>query len=210
MLECFAADKRQRRWNLELLPAVFEVSQSEIIYSRQETTSAIAVHRPETSKFHSTNDEPVMVDAHALSGAVEDGLGTHYSDYVVALTMNEWPQMAKSFINRDRHGWPKTTTEENPLTRQRLEIEVNTKSKPRGQHMTRRPMKLFSPKYPTKIGTWNVRTLYQSGKSLQTAKEMDRYSIEILGLSEVRWNTSGMTTLNTGQRISSTLLTSFH
>ncbi|CAG2187778.1 unnamed protein product [Mytilus edulis] len=60
--------------------------------------------------------------------------------------------------------------------------------------MTRRPMKLFSPKYPTKIGTWNVRTLYQSGKSLQTAKEMDRYSIEILGLSEVRWNTSGMTT----------------
>ncbi|CAG2214333.1 unnamed protein product [Mytilus edulis] len=47
-----------------------------------------------------------MVDAHALSGAVEDGLGTHYSDYVVALTMNEWPQMAKSFINRDRHGWP--------------------------------------------------------------------------------------------------------
>ncbi|XP_063411298.1 craniofacial development protein 2-like [Mytilus trossulus] len=45
-------------------------------------------------------------------------------------------------------------------------------------------MKLFSPKYPTKIGTWNVRTLYQSGKSLQTAKEMDRYSIEILGLRE--------------------------
>ncbi|CAG2189489.1 unnamed protein product [Mytilus edulis] len=67
--------------------------------------------------------------------------------------------------------------------------------------MTRRPMKLFSPKYPTKIGTWNVRTLYQSGKSLQTAKEMDRYSIEILGLSEVRWNTSGMTTLNTGHTI---------
>ncbi|XP_063426963.1 craniofacial development protein 2-like [Mytilus trossulus] len=62
-------------------------------------------------------------------------------------------------------------------------------------------MKLLSPKYPTKIGTWNVRTLYQSGKSLQTAKEMDRYSIEILGLSEVRWNTSGMTTLNTGHTI---------
>lgn len=58
------------------------------------------------SRFHSTNDEPVMVDAHVLNGAIEHGLGTHYSDYVVALTMNERPQMAKSFINRDRHGWP--------------------------------------------------------------------------------------------------------
>jgi exonuclease III len=30
---------------------------------------------------------------------------------------------------------------------------------------------------------------------------MDRYNIEILGLSEVRWNTSGMTTISTGHTI---------
>ena len=64
--------------------------------------------------------------------------------------------------------------------------------------MTRRPKKMFSAKHPIKIGTWNVRTLYQSGKSHQVAIEMDRYQFEILGLSEVRWNTSVMTTLTTG------------
>ncbi|XP_052067852.1 uncharacterized protein LOC127707406 [Mytilus californianus] len=56
--------------------------------------------------FISTNVDPVIGESPALCGAIEDELGTHYSDYVVALTMNEWPQMAKSFINRDRHGWP--------------------------------------------------------------------------------------------------------
>ncbi|VDI32762.1 Hypothetical predicted protein [Mytilus galloprovincialis] len=59
-------------------------------------------------------------------------------------------------------------------------------------------MELFSNKLTTRIGTWNVRTLYQSGKCAQVANEMDRYKIEILGLSEIRWNTSGMTHLNTG------------
>ena len=67
--------------------------------------------------------------------------------------------------------------------------------------MTRKPNELFSAKNTTKIGTWNVRTLYQSGKCAQVVKEMDRYEIEILGLSEVRWNTSGMTSLNSGHTI---------
>ena len=70
-----------------------------------------------------------------------------------------------------------------PRTRQRLEKE--DKNKQRVQQMTRKPMKLFSAKQPTNVGTWNVRTMYQSGKSLQIANEMDRYNIEILGLSEV-------------------------
>jgi len=52
--------------------------------------------------------------------------------------------------------------------------------------MMRKPIKLFSPKQPTRIACWSVRTMYQSGKGAQIAKEMDRYNIEILGLSEVR------------------------
>ena len=36
--------------------------------------------------------------------------------------------------------------------------------------MTRRLKKMFSAKHPTKIGTWNVWTLYQSGKSQQVAR----------------------------------------
>ena len=43
--------------------------------------------------------------------------------------------------------------------------------------------------------------MYQSEKSAQIAKEMDRYNIEILGLSEVGWNTSGMTTISTSHTI---------
>ncbi|XP_048770307.2 craniofacial development protein 2-like [Ostrea edulis] len=67
--------------------------------------------------------------------------------------------------------------------------------------MTRKPRKLFSPKHSAKIACWNIRTLYQSGKCVQVAKEMDRYNIEILGLSEVRLNTSGITTISTGHTI---------
>ena len=67
--------------------------------------------------------------------------------------------------------------------------------------MTPKPTELFSAKYTTRIGTWNVRTLYQSGKCAQAAKEMDRYKIDLLGLSEVRWNTSGITCINTGHTI---------
>lgn len=67
--------------------------------------------------------------------------------------------------------------------------------------MTREPTMLFSAKHSTRIGAWNVRTLYQSGKCQQLAIEMDRYNIEILGISEVRWNTSGMTTLSSGHTI---------
>lgn len=43
----------------------------------------------------------------------------------------------------------------------------------------------------TKIGQWNVRTLNQEGKLAQVIKEMERYQIDILGVSETRWKGSG-------------------
>ena len=42
-----------------------------------------------------------------------------------------------------------------------------------------------------RIGTWNVRTLYQAGKLDNVLLEMDRLSIQCLGLCEVRWPQSG-------------------
>ena len=92
-----------------------------------------------------------------------------------------------------------TITKANTLSRRRLK-EEHTKNS-RKQQMTRKPTELFSAKHTTKIGTWNVRTLYQSGKCAQAAKEMDRYKIEILGLSEVRWNSSGLTSINSSHTI---------
>ena len=43
----------------------------------------------------------------------------------------------------------------------------------------------------TKIATWNVRTLYQCGRTEQVIKEMENYKIDILGVSEMRWTGQG-------------------
>jgi len=43
----------------------------------------------------------------------------------------------------------------------------------------------------TKIGTWNVQTLFQVGKLDNVIIEMDRMGLACLGLCEVRWTDSG-------------------
>ena len=51
------------------------------------------------------------------------------------------------------------------------------------------------------MGTWNARTLREAGRCAQAAKEMDRYQLSILGMSEVRWNTFGEVKLQTGETL---------
>ena len=46
-------------------------------------------------------------------------------------------------------------------------------------------MPLIGPKQTTIIACWNVRTLYQLGKTKQLVNEMKRYNIDICGVSEV-------------------------
>ena len=53
--------------------------------------------------------------------------------------------------------------------------------------MTPSRPKLLSAKNYTRIGTWNVRTLYQIGKARPVAREMKRLGMAILGVSETRW-----------------------
>ena len=50
---------------------------------------------------------------------------------------------------------------------------------------------LFGPKKMLRVGTWNVRTLWESGKTAQAVREMNRYRLNIMGMSEVRWQGSG-------------------
>jgi len=69
-----------------------------------------------------------------------------------------------------------------------------------------RPTPLLTPKTTIKIGTWNVRTMYETGRTAQVAKEMRSYNISLLGLSETRWLQAGQLRLATGE----TLLYSGH
>ena len=54
-----------------------------------------------------------------------------------------------------------------------------------------RKSRFLTPKSRTNIGMWNVRTLNGAGRLAQLVKEMKRYQLEILGVSEMRWTGSG-------------------
>ncbi|RUS73880.1 hypothetical protein EGW08_018350 [Elysia chlorotica] len=54
---------------------------------------------------------------------------------------------------------------------------------------------LLTTKTKTRTGTWNIRTLYETGKIAQVSKEMKEYSLKILELCETRWTGADRRTL---------------
>ena len=50
-----------------------------------------------------------------------------------------------------------------------------------------------------RIGSWNVRTMFEAGKRAQVLAEMQRNKLHILGVSETHWNQSGQQNLGTGE-----------
>jgi len=54
-----------------------------------------------------------------------------------------------------------------------------------------RNSRLFTAKQFSKVGTWNVRTLFQCGRMGQVHRQMNKYKLGILGLSEVGWTGQG-------------------
>ena len=53
----------------------------------------------------------------------------------------------------------------------------------------------------TRLATWNIRTMYETGKTVQEAREMKRYKIRVLGLCETRWIQSGQLRLSSGEQL---------
>jgi len=51
--------------------------------------------------------------------------------------------------------------------------------------------RIFSAKKITRVGTWNVRTLYQCGSMSQVLKGITNYSLRVLHISEMRWTGQG-------------------
>ena len=72
---------------------------------------------------------------------------------------------------------------------------------PGGQNITLQRPKLLSPKYRTQIGTRNVRTMFQTGKVHQVAREMKRLGLAILGVGETRWTGTGKVQLACGETV---------
>ena len=60
---------------------------------------------------------------------------------------------------------------------------------------------LLKPKHLLKLGFWNVRTLYQTGKLAQATNELNQYNLDLMGMAEVRWTGSGKHKLATGETI---------
>ena len=50
-----------------------------------------------------------------------------------------------------------------------------------------------------RMGTWSVRTMYETGKTFQVAAEMRAYNLALLRISETRWTQSGRKKLNLGE-----------
>lgn len=63
---------------------------------------------------------------------------------------------------------------------------------------TVRKREVLNAKYKTKIGFWNVRTMYDTGKLAQVTAEMRRYNYHTLGISESRSTGSGRLKTSTG------------
>ena len=49
------------------------------------------------------------------------------------------------------------------------------------------PTPFLTSRTLTRVATWNIRTMYELGRTIQVAREMKNYKIGILGLSKTRW-----------------------
>ena len=63
------------------------------------------------------------------------------------------------------------------------------------------PTPLLNTRTALKIGTWNVRTMFDTGRTVQVARERKVYGLQVLGLNETRWLGMGQMKLATGEQL---------
>ena len=59
-------------------------------------------------------------------------------------------------------------------------------------------MEILNAKTQSRLGFWNVRTMFKTGKLAQVTSEMNRYNLHILGASESRWTGADRQRTGTG------------
>ena len=60
---------------------------------------------------------------------------------------------------------------------------------------------IVAPKRQTIIDSWNVRTMVETTRAGQVAKEMKEYGFQVLGISETKWKGAGSVTLQSGEKV---------
>ena len=78
--------------------------------------------------------------------------------------------------------------------------KINVSSESR-KEATDKKVGALNTKCKTRIGFWNVRTLYQTSKLAQVTTEMRNYNMHILGISESMWTGTGRHKTNTGETV---------
>ena len=72
---------------------------------------------------------------------------------------------------------------------------------------------LFTTRKTLNIGTWNIRTVFESGKTLQVAREIHNYNLRLVLLRycETTWKQSGQLRLTKGEmELYSNVFRTFH
>ena len=60
---------------------------------------------------------------------------------------------------------------------------------------------ILTPKRRTRVGFWNVKELFQSGRLTQAIREVNNYNLTIMGITGARWTGAGKQRLNSGETI---------
>ncbi|VDP37106.1 unnamed protein product [Schistosoma margrebowiei] len=60
-------------------------------------------------------------------------------------------------------------------------------------------MPLLTTRATIYLGTWNARTMWDTGRVFEIAAEMRRYNLEVLGITETRWTQVGQQQLASGE-----------
>lgn len=111
------------------------------------------------------------------------------------------PNKEKDFVTKTATRNNTTTAVDGHLRSTNPSAYMNVSSQSREEATDMTWKTLNTAKTKIHIGSWNVRTMYAAGKLAQITTEMNRYKLEILGVSESRWTKSGRITTASGETI---------
>ncbi|VDP53575.1 unnamed protein product [Schistosoma margrebowiei] len=97
-----------------------------------------------------------------------------------------WMELEKKA--QERVGWRMLVGGQWSIRSNRRKRTMTSHDESRIPSEVTRLMPLLTTRATIYLGTWNVRTIWDTGRAFQIAAEMRRYSLEVLGISETMDN----------------------